>query len=129
LSTPSIVSVIDDDASLRAALSNLLLSRGYVVFTFASAEDFLGSPQLTATSCVISDVQMSPMNGLELLATMRQRGCAAPLIFITASPDEGVRARALMAGAAYLLAKPFTSPNLITCLDAALAASMADRPK
>ena len=74
------------------------------------------------TSCVISDVQMSPMNGLELLANIRMRGHAVPFIFITAFPDEGVRAHALKAGARGFFAKPFAMPHLIECLDAALTA-------
>ena len=77
LSTPSVViSVVDDDASVRAALKNLLRSRGHVVVTFGSAVEFPGSPQLNDTSCVIADVQMAPMNGLELLAKVRIRGYA-----------------------------------------------------
>ena len=92
----------------------------YVVFTFGSAEEFLESPQLNDTSCSISDVQMSLMNGLELLVNMRIRGYAAPFIFVTAFPDESVRARAPEADAACFLAKPFATPNLIACLDAAL---------
>jgi FixJ family two-component response regulator len=120
LPTPSVISVVDDDASVRAAMNNLLRSRGYVVHTFASAEEFLGSPHLNDTSCVIADVQMSAMNGLELLANMRTRGHGAPFIFITAFPDESVRARALKAGATCFLAKPFAAPSLIKCLDAAL---------
>src|SRR5262249_39103576 len=115
LSTPLVISVVDDDASVRAALNNLLRSRGYVVHAFGSAEEFLGSPQLSDTSCVISDVQMSPMNGIELLANMRKRGYAVPFIFITAFFDEGVRARALNAGATGFLAKPFVASKLIAC--------------
>jgi FixJ family two-component response regulator len=101
-------------------MNNLLRSRGYVVHTFASAEEFLDSPYLNNTSCVIADVQMSTMNGLELLADMRARGHTAPFIFITAFPDESVRARALKAGAVCFLAKPFAAPSLIKCLDTAL---------
>jgi FixJ family two-component response regulator len=122
LSKLSVISVVDDDASVRAAMNNLLRSRGYVVHTFGSAEEFLGSPQLNDTSCVIADVQMLAMNGLELLVNMRMRGYAAPYIVVTAFPDESVRARALEAGASCFLAKPCTAPNLIACLDAALAA-------
>ena len=122
MSTPSVISVVDDDASVRAALSNLLSSRGYIVHTFGSAEEFLASACLNDTSCVISDVQMSPMNGLELQANMRIRGYAARFIFITAFPDESVRARALKAGATAFLAKPFATSNLIACLDATLGA-------
>jgi FixJ family two-component response regulator len=101
-------------------MNNLLRSRGYVVHTFGSAEEFLGSAQLNDTSCVISDVQMAAMNGLELLANMRMRGYAAPFIVITAFPDESVRARTLKAGATCFLTKPFATPTLIACLDAAL---------
>jgi len=117
---PSVISVIDDDASVRAATNNLLRSRGYLVHTFASAEEFLRSPHLNETSCVIADVQMSVMGGLDLLATMRRRGYDAPFIFITAFPDEGVRTRALRPGAYCFLAKPFAAPSLIMCLDTAL---------
>jgi FixJ family two-component response regulator len=120
LSAPSVISVIDDDASVRVATNNLLMSRGYVVHTFASAEEFLGSSHLDATNCVIADVQMAAMNGLDLLASLRARGHQAPFIFITAFPDEGVRARAMKAGAICFLAKPFAAPSLIKCLDAAL---------
>jgi FixJ family two-component response regulator len=122
LSTPSVISVIDDDASVRAATNNLLRSRGYLVHTFASAEAFLGAPDLMdETSCVIADVQMSAMNGVELLVNMRMRGYVAPYIVVTAFPDESVRARALRAGASCFLTKPFSAPDLIACLDAALA--------
>jgi FixJ family two-component response regulator len=120
LPTPSVISIIDDDASVLAATNNLLRSRGYVVRTFSSAVEFLRSPDLDETACVIADVQMSVMSGLDLLANMRARGYDAPFIFITAFPDEGVRARALKAGATCFLAKPFAAPSLIRCLDAAL---------
>ncbi|WP_024520471.1 response regulator [Bradyrhizobium sp. Tv2a-2] len=117
---PSVISVIDDDASVRVATNNFLLSRGYVVHTFASAEEFLASSHLDETNCVIADVQMATMSGLDLLASVRARGYRAPFIFITAFPDEGVRARAMKAGAVGFLAKPFAAPHLIECLDTAL---------
>lgn len=119
MSTPSVISVVDDDAMVRAAMNNLLRSRGYVVHTFGSAEEFLGSP-LNDTSCVITDVQMPAMSGLELLESMRMRGYGTPVIVITAFPDNSVRARAMKAGAACFLAKPFAALKLIACLDAAL---------
>ncbi|QOZ23647.1 MULTISPECIES: response regulator transcription factor [Bradyrhizobium] len=119
LSTP-LISVVDDDASVRAATENLLKSRGYVVQTFASAEEFLRSPRLNETSCVITDVQMPVMSGLDLLAEMRTRGYGVPFIFITAFPNDRVRASALSAGAAGFLAKPFAGHTLIEYLDAAL---------
>jgi FixJ family two-component response regulator len=121
LSTLSVISIIDDDASVRAATNNLLRSHGYTVHTFASAEEFLGSAQLNDTSCVIADVQMPTMSGVELLLLMRTQGSRVPFIFITAFPDESVRARVLKAGAIAFLAKPFAGPTLISCLDTALA--------
>jgi len=120
LPAPSVISIIDDDASIRVATNNLLRSRGYTVHTFASAEEFLLSSHLGETSCVIADVHMSAMSGLDLPAAMRAKGHDAPFIFITAFPDEGVRARALKAGATCFLAKPFAAPSLISCLDTAL---------
>ncbi|WP_166303790.1 response regulator transcription factor [Bradyrhizobium sp. 2S1] len=119
MSTP-LISVVDDDASVRAATENLLKSRGYIVQTFASAEDFLRSPRLNETSCVISDLQMPVMSGLDLLAEMRARCHGVPFIFITAFPNDRVRASALDAGAIGFLAKPFAGHTLIECLDAAL---------
>jgi FixJ family two-component response regulator len=120
LSTLSVISVIDDDASVRVATNNLLRSHGYTVHTFASAEEFLRSAHLNDTSCVIADVQMPVMNGVELLTLMRTQGYGVPFIFITAFPDESVRARALKAGAICFLAKPFAAPTLIKCLGTAL---------
>jgi FixJ family two-component response regulator len=120
LSTLSVIAVIDDDASVRAATNNLLSSHGYQVHTFASAEEFLQSARLNDSSCVITDVQMSSMSGLDLFTHLRAQGYAAPFIFITAFPEESVRARALKAGAICFLAKPFAGPALINCLEAAL---------
>lgn len=120
MTTPTVISVVDDDPSVRAATNNLLRSRGYTVHTFASAEEFLGSPHLNETSCVIADVQMPVMSGLDLLAHMRARGYATPFVFVTAFPDDRVRARALSAGASYFLAKPFGGLNLIKSVDIAL---------
>ncbi|AJA65657.1 MULTISPECIES: response regulator transcription factor [Bradyrhizobium] len=121
MSTP-LISVVDDDPSVRAATENLLKSRGYVVQIFASAEALLRSPRLNEISCVITDVQMAAMSGLELLAEMRTRGYQAPFIFITAFPNERVRASALDAGAIGFLAKPFGVQELLKCLDSALQA-------
>lgn len=120
MSTLSVISVIDDDASVRVATNNLLRSHGYTVHTFASAEEFLRSAHLNDTSCVIADVQMPVMNGVELLTLMRTQGYGVPFIFITAFPDASVRARALKAGAICFLAKPFAAPTLIKCLGTAL---------
>jgi FixJ family two-component response regulator len=122
LPAPAVISIVDDDASVRVATNNLLRSRGYIVHTFASAEDFLVSPYFDMTSCVIADVQMAAMSGLDLLTEVRAKGCDSPFIFVTAYPDEGIRARAMRAGAVCFLAKPFAVHKLIECLEAALEA-------
>jgi FixJ family two-component response regulator len=120
VSTLAVISVIDDDASVRAAANNLLSSHGYVVHAFGSAEEFLQSARLDDSSCVIADVQMPAMSGLDLLTHMRAQGNTLPFIFITAFPEESVRARALKAGAICFLAKPFAGPALISCVEAAV---------
>jgi FixJ family two-component response regulator len=121
LSTLSVISVIDDDASVRVATNNLLSSHGYMVHTFASADDFLQSSRVNDSLCIIADVQMPAMSGLDLLTHMRTQGNEAPFIFITAFPDESVRARALKAGAICFLAKPFAGPVLVNCIETALS--------
>src|ERR1700693_5359702 len=120
LSTLSVISVIDDDASVRTATNNLLSSHGYPTQTFVSADEFLQSARLEDSSCVIADVQMPGMSGLDLLTHMRAQGYAVPFIFITAFPDESVPPRALKAGADGFLAKPFAGPVLINCIENAL---------
>lgn len=115
-----VISIIDDDASVRAAADNFLSSHGYVVHTFVSAEDFLQSEWLDATSCVVTDVQMPGMSGLDLLKIIRNQGNNVPFIFITAFPGESIRARATKAGADELLDKPFSCSALIDCIEAAL---------
>ena len=92
MSNPPVISIIDDDGSVRAATYNLVRSLGYVVHTFASAEEFLRSPHLDDTSCVIADVQMPAMSGLELQAHLLAQGYRLPFIFITAFAVE-TRAR------------------------------------
>ncbi|MCK1720133.1 response regulator [Bradyrhizobium sp. 141] len=122
MSVASVISVLDDDPFVRAAVNNLLESRGYIVHTFASAEEFLRSTDSNNTSCVIADVQMPLMTGIDLLTQMRTHGSATPFIFITAFPEESVRVRALKAGAICFLGKPFATSDLMQCLDRALAA-------
>ena len=122
LSAASVISVLDDDPYVRAAINNLLRSRGYVVHTFGSAEEFLSSSDSVRTSCVVADVHMPLMTGIDLLTQMRAQGSATPFIFITAFPDESVRVRALKAGAICFLGKPFVAAELIQCLERALTA-------
>jgi FixJ family two-component response regulator len=117
---PQVISIIDDDASVRAASDNLLTSLGYAVYTFVSAEEFLRSAHLNDTSCVIADVQMPGMSGVDLQARLLTQGYHVPFIFMTAFPEETIRARALKAGAICFLTKPFNRLTLIRCLDTAL---------
>lgn len=114
------ISIIDDDASVRVATNRLVRSLGYVAYTFASPDEFLRSPQVDTTSCVIADIQMPGMSGVELQDLLRAQGRRLPVIFITAFPDENVRARALDAGAVCFLTKPFDGATLVKYLDAAL---------
>jgi FixJ family two-component response regulator len=121
LSTQQVISIIDDDGSVRAATANLVKSLGYIVHTFASAEDFLRSPHLSNTSCVITDVRMPVMSGLELQAHLLAKGQGRPFIFVTAFSVESDRDRALKAGATCFLSKPFDGETLVECLKTALA--------
>jgi len=116
-----VISVIDDDASVRTAADNFLSSYGYEVHTFASAEAFLQSARLDDSSCVVADVQMPGMSGLDLLEIIRTRGNDIPFIFITAFPSESVRARAAKASADGLLDKPFSASVLIDCIETAVS--------
>jgi FixJ family two-component response regulator len=115
-----VISIIDDDASIRVATQSLVRSLGFAVCTFASAVDFLQSPCVNDTSCVISDVQMPGMSGVELQSLLIAQGHRVPIIFITAFHEESVRARAMKAGAIGFLNKPFSGQTLIECLDTAL---------
>jgi FixJ family two-component response regulator len=124
-----VISVIDDDASVRAATDNFLSSHGYEVHTFASAEDFLQSARLDDSSCIVADVQMPGMSGLELLTVIRKRGIDTPLFFITAFPSESVRARAANGGADGLLDKPFSCSALIDCIETALGGGRRGTPE
>jgi FixJ family two-component response regulator len=119
------VSIIDDDESVRTAARCLVRSLGYDARTFASAEEFLQSDDMGKTACLIVDVQMPKMSGLELQSTLRAKGHRTPIIFVTAFPEERVRMRALEGGAICFLSKPFDGKVLVDCLTMALAASPA----
>ena len=121
MSNPPVISIIDDDGSVRAATRNLVRSLGYIVHSFASAEDFLRSPYLNDTSCVITDVRMPAMSGLDLQAHLLATGKTFPFIFVTAFSVDSDRDRALKAGATCFLSKPFDGEILIECLETALA--------
>ena len=115
-----VISIVDDDDAVRLALRSLVRSLGYVSNVFASAEEFLESSYLNNTSCLISDVQMPGMNGIELQSRLKRLDCGTPVIFVTAFPDERSRARALEAGAIGFMEKPFEGRAMIQLIETAL---------
>jgi FixJ family two-component response regulator len=124
LSKLPLVAIIDDDGSVRATTDSLVRSLGYVVQTFASAEEFLRSTRLDDFACVIADVQMPGMSGVQLQERLRAQGYRVPFIFFTAFPDEEIRARALAAGAICYLTKPFEGNRIVECLRTASKTSV-----
>ena len=115
-----LVSVVDDDESVRESLPDLLGEFGFAAKAFSSAEDFLESDCVGGTRCLILDVAMPGMSGLDLQQELKQRGQPIPIVFITAQADEAVRARALEQGAAECLFKPFSDTALLAAVNAAL---------
>lgn len=114
------IAVVDDDSAVRHSIEKLLCSLGYNTVGFGSAEDFLGSDHLGDISCVITDMKMPGMNGVELQSCLISEGLRMPVIFMTAFPEERTRARAVEAGAYGFLTKPFRQEHLIDCLRSAL---------
>jgi len=110
---PKMVAVVEDDESYRAALQRLLKSAGLSVLAFASAEDFLNSGQQRETGCLIADIRMSGMSGLDLQARLNAEQCPIPTIFITAHGEEKMRLQAMRGGAVKFLAKPFDGAILL----------------
>jgi FixJ family two-component response regulator len=111
-----VISIVDDDESVREATTGLVRSFGYVAATFASAEEFLHSDRVRDTSCLISDVQMSGLSGVELQDRLNAAGHRVPIIFTTAFPEERIRSRVLKAGACGFLTKPFSDDSLLSVL-------------
>jgi FixJ family two-component response regulator len=116
----SLVSVVEDDQFFRESMRRLIRSLGYSVEAFSSPADFLVSPHLIETACLIADVHMPAMTGVELHRHLIEAGHAIPTILVTAYPDEDVRSRALMDGVVCYLRKPLDEKHLIRCLRAAL---------
>ncbi len=114
------ISIVDDDAVVRQATSNLVRSLGLAAAVFPSAEEFLASDRLRDTACLIADVQLPGLNGLELQNRLRAGGHQTPVVFITAFPNEGARTTALGDGAIGYLGKPYDAERLIDCLARAL---------
>jgi FixJ family two-component response regulator len=115
-----LVAVVDDDDSMRGALQGLLKAVGLPSQAFASAEEFLNSGQQHQTACLITDIRMPGISGLELQARLNAERCRIPTIFITAHGDAQMRMQALRAGAVEFLAKPFDDEALLKTVRAAL---------
>jgi len=114
------ISIVDDDESVGAAIKSLLASLGFRVEVFNSAEDFLNSARLTDTACLIADVRMPGMNGLQLQRFLNTAHCWIPIVFISAHDDGEARSRALEAGAVDFLRKPFSEDALLGAIQCAL---------
>jgi FixJ family two-component response regulator len=124
MSNLSLISVVDDDDSVRESLQCLIRSFGFAVGAFASAEEFLKSDHLRDTRCLILDVRMPGMNGIELQRRLVASHFGIPVIFITAHGDERARSQALRDGAVAYLLKPFTEEALLNAIHAALELEM-----
>ena len=116
----SLVSIVEDDQFFRESLRRLIKSQGYIVEAFSSAADFLGSSRLIETACVIADVNMPAMSGIELYRHLANAGYSIPTILVTAFPNDTDRVRALNDGIVCYLRKPINDEQLIRCLRAAL---------
>jgi FixJ family two-component response regulator len=114
------IAIVDDDSSMRSALQGLLKSVGLPSRAFASAEEFLKSGEQHQAACLITDIRMPGISGLELQARLNAENCKIPTIFITAHGDTQMRMRALRAGAVEFLAKPFDDEALLETVRAAL---------
>ena len=120
MSEAPLIAIVDDDELARDGIRELVESLGYKAITFKSGEHFLKSGLIAETTCLITDLQMPELNGLELQEALRSQGYRTPVILITAYPNEKHRTRALDNGAVSFLSKPFNEDALIQCLTAAI---------
>lgn len=121
------ISVVDDDQSFRDSMRRLLKSLNYAVAVFPSAAEFLASPKFARTACLVADVHMPIMTGIELFEHLIERGQPIPTILITAYPDDGTQERMMNLGVGCYLRKPLVEAVLIDCLRSAVARSKASR--
>jgi FixJ family two-component response regulator len=121
----AVIAIVDDDESVREALTSLIRSLGYAAVAFECAEDLLKSRRRRSVSCVVADVQMPGMTGFELHNRLVASGKPIPTILITAFPDERARERALQSGVICYLTKPFSEDDLLACIRSTLAPSTA----
>ena len=117
------IAIVDDDEAVREATKTLVRSLGYKASTFGSANEFLKSEQFSNTSCIITDLQMPGLSGLDLQDRLIARGHRIPIIFVTAYPDYTARTRAMNAGAVCFLSKPYDADQLLGYIDKALKAA------
>ena len=115
-----LICIIDDDESMRSAVVALVRSAGYQAHGFASADEFLGCGTVESFACIITDIQMPGMSGIELKQHLAAGQCPVPVIMITARHDPGLEQKALASGAASFLRKPFEADVLLECLERAL---------
>jgi FixJ family two-component response regulator len=120
MSNEPIISIVDDDQIVREALHDLIKSLGYEAFAFSCAEHFLQSDRVAETSCLIADLQMPGLSGLDLQDYLLANGYDTPIILVTAFPKKDARERALQSGAISFLIKPFEEEALLSSLDVAL---------
>jgi FixJ family two-component response regulator len=118
-----VISIVDDDETVRETTLDLISSMGFLVKSFACADDFLKSDALCRTSCLIADMRMPGMTGLDLHNRLVESGTAIPTILITAFPDDRDRARARQLGVKCYLAKPFEDKELLKCIRAAVGSA------
>ena len=116
----SLISIVDDDEFVRASLRGLLRSLGYTVEAFSSAAEFLAFPRLDAIACLITDINMPAITGIELFRMLIKEGRPIPTILITAYPNDAARTRALNDGVLCYLEKPFDDNELMRCVQRAL---------
>jgi FixJ family two-component response regulator len=121
--TPPVISVVDDDLSVRRALRRLVQSAGYIVETFASAREFLDSPPLNRSACLVLDIHLTGMSGFELQQRLATDRVAIPIIFITAHDDAATRERVRQSGVAAYLRKPFDKRALLDAIRRAIGAA------
>jgi FixJ family two-component response regulator len=120
VSSGQLISIIEDDDSLRRALVGLIRSLGHDARGFESAEEFAASTAMRSSACIITDIQLPGLSGIELKQLLAERCCPVPVIMITARHEAGLEERAIAAGAACYLRKPFAADALIECLEGVL---------
>ena len=125
--TRSIVAIVDDDNAVGNAIEVLMRSVGLIAKAFSSGEEFLRSPELSHTGCLVVDFDMPKMSGLDLHYNLSQLGKEIPTVMITAYPSDDIRARALQAGFICYLPKPFDESDLLNCIQAALDRAKGNR--